>query len=313
MASFKEESALLNETIKQLLEAGVHFGHQTKRWNPKMEKYIFGERSGIYIVDLEKTAEALEKAKAFVKELATKGEVLLFVGTKKQAQETIKVEAQRCSMPYVNQRWLGGMLTNYATIRKSITRLKDIERMQTDGTFSNLTKKEVTLLTKELNKLKKNLSGILQMEGLPKAIYVVDSKNDETAVKEARKLSIPIIGLIDTNCNPDMIAYPIPGNDDAIKSIKLVTSMIADSVIEGRRQFLSYLAQEGVHFEAVKEVEPIKEAEQIPEVEKELPVKTDVIEEQVIETYTQKIDEDVTGEIKPTKKKKPRSTRREKE
>ena len=292
---------MLNETIKQLLEAGVHFGHQTKRWNPKMDKFIFGERGGIYIIDLEKTAECLEKAKAFVKDLANKGEIILFVGTKKQAQQIIQQEALRCSMPYVSQRWLGGMLTNFVTIRKSITRLKEIERMQEDGTFKNLAKKEVIRLTKESDKLKRNLSGILQMEEFPKAIFVVDSKKDETAIKEAVKLKIPIIGLIDTNCDPDPITYPIPGNDDAIKSIRLITSMIADSVIEGRKQFLSYLAQEGVTYKAGGEPEPE------PELGVTQPIKEEaVIDKQVIEEYSQKIEEKDEPEIKTPRRRRPR-------
>jgi len=241
-----------SDLIKQLLEAGVHFGHQTKRWNPKMKKFIFGSRSGIYIIDLEKTEECINAARDFLREIPSKGEFILFVGTKKQAQEVIKQEAIRSGMYYVTDRWPGGMLTNFATIKKSINRLKDIEKMRTDGTFEKLTKKEIARLEKELAKLNKNFSGIVAMERMPKAAFVVDTKKEETAVREARRLGIPIIGLIDTNSNPDLVDYPIPGNDDATKSIRTVVSIIADTIIEGRKKFLSYLAQEGVKVEEAK-------------------------------------------------------------
>ena len=229
---------MIDELIKQLLEAGVHFGHQTKRWNPKMKKYIFGERSGIYVIDLEKTAQALNKARDYLLQIASKGQTVLFIGTKKQAQNVIEQEAIRSKMFYVSKRWLGGVLTNYETIKKSIKHLKDIDKMQEDGILDGLSKKEASQINKERAKLEKNLSGIKQMPGLPGAIFVIDSKKEETAVKEARKLSIPIAALIDTNCNPDLIDFPIPGNDDAMKSIQLITSLMADSVIEGRKQFL---------------------------------------------------------------------------
>ena len=242
-----------SDLIKQLLEAGVHFGHKTSRWNPKMKKFIFGERSGIYIIDLEKTEECLNKTRDFILDMTAKGDFLLFVGTKKQAQEVIFNEANRCGMYYVTERWPGGMLTNFATIKKSINRLKEIETMKVDGTFQQLTKKEVALLEKELAKLKKNFGGIVQMERMPKAAFIVDTKKEDTAVREARKLGIPVIGLIDTNSNPDMINYPIPGNDDATKSIQVITAFLADSVIEGRKRFLSYLSQDGV---AAKKEEP---------------------------------------------------------
>ena len=242
-----------SDLIKQLLEAGVHFGHQTKRWNPKMKKFIFGSRSGIYIIDLEKTQECINAARDFLMEITSKGEFVLFVGTKKQAQDVIKQEAIRSGMYYVTDRWPGGMLTNFATIKKSINRLKDIEKMRTDGTFEKLTKKEIARLEKELAKLNKNFSGIVAMERMPKAAFVVDTKKEETAVREARRLGIPIIGLIDTNSNPDLVDYPIPGNDDATKSIRTVVSIIADTIIEGRKKFLSYLAQEVVKVEEVKE------------------------------------------------------------
>ena len=242
-----------SELIKQLLEAGVHFGHQTKRWNPKMKKFIFGSRSGIYIIDLEKTEECINAARDFLMEITSKGEFVLFVGTKKQAQDLMKKEAIRSGMYYVTDRWPGGLLTNFATIKKSINRLKDIEKMRTDGTFEKLTKKEVARLEKELVKLNKNFLGIVPMERMPKAAFIVDTKKEETAVAEARRLGIPIIGLIDTNSNPDLIDYPIPGNDDATKSIQAVATIIADTIIEGRKKFLSYLSQEGVKLEEAKQ------------------------------------------------------------
>jgi small subunit ribosomal protein S2 len=239
-----------SELIKQLLEAGVHFGHKTSRWNPKMREFIFGERSSIYIIDLEKTAECLNKARDFLLQITAKGETVLFVGTKKQAQEAILKEAMRCGMYYVTERWPGGLLTNFSTIKKSINRLKEIEKMKTDGTFEKFTKKEVACLEKELAKLKKNFSGIVPMEKMPGAIFVVDTNKEDTAVREANRLAIPVIALIDTNSNPDLVAYPIAGNDDASKSISLITKLIADTVIEGRRRFLSYLSESGV---AIKE------------------------------------------------------------
>ncbi len=260
-----------SELIKQLLEAGVHFGHQTKRWNPKMKKFIFGSRSGIYIIDLEKTEECINAARDFLMDITSKGEFVLFVGTKKQAQGVMKKEAIRSGMYHVTDRWPGGLLTNFATIKKSINRLKDIEKMRTDGTFEKLTKKEVALLEKELGKLNKNFLGIVPMERMPKAAFIVDTKKEETAVAEARRLGIPIIGLIDTNSNPDLIDYPIPGNDDATKSISVVASIIADTIIEGRKKFLSYLSQEGVKLEEAKQdisVEVLPEEEiKIKEIE----------------------------------------------
>lgn len=266
-----------SELIKQLLEAGVHFGHQTKRWNPKMKKFIFGSRSGIYIIDLEKTEECINSARDFLMDITSKGEFVLFVGTKKQAQDVIKQEAIRCGMYYVTDRWPGGMLTNFATIKKSINRLKDIEKMRTDGTFEKLTKKEVAGLEKELAKLNKNFSGIVAMERMPKAAFVVDTKKEETAVLEARRLGIPIIGLIDTNSNPDLVDYPIPGNDDATKSIRTVATIISDTIIEGRKKFLSYLSQEGV----VKVEEPKQDisSEVLPEEEIKIKEIEEIVEE----------------------------------
>lgn len=228
---------MTTELIKKLLEAGVHFGHQTKRWNPKMKHFIFGKKSGIYIIDLEKTEKFLNEARMFISEIAAQGKTILFIGTKKQAQEVIEEEAKRCGAFYVNHRWLGGLLTNFQTIKKSINRFKEIIQMEKDGIFKNLTKKEIASLNKEKEKLVKNLSGVIEMDRLPGAIFVVDSKKEETAVLEAKKLKIPVVALIDTNCNPDFINYPIPGNDDAIKSLKLMTSLIADSIIDGRKRY----------------------------------------------------------------------------
>ena len=267
-----------SELIKQLLEAGVHFGHKTSRWNPKMKKFIFGERSGIYIIDLEKTEACLTKARDFLMDITSRGEVVLFVGTKKQAQEVILREALRCGMYYVTERWPGGMLTNFATIKKSINRLKDIERMRQDGTFEKLTKKEVAHMEKELAKLKKNFDGIAQMERLPKALFVIDVQKEETGIKEAKRLGIPVIALIDTNSNPDLVNYPIPGNDDATKSISLVATFAADSVIEGRKRFLSYLS------ESKAQVLEKKEADIEPVVLPEEEVKIKEIEEIVEDT-----------------------------
>lgn len=221
-------------TMKELLEAGVHFGHQVKRWNPKMKKYIFGERNGIYIIDLQKTLRGLEEAYRFVKETSLGNVPILFVGTKKQAQDAIQEEAQRAGAFFVNQRWLGGMLTNFSTIRKSIERLKSIEKMKEDGTYEALSKKEISGLEKERGKLEKNLSGIKNMPELPGAIFVIDPKKEKIAIAEARKLSIPVVAVVDTNCDPDEVDYVIPGNDDAIRAIKLIASKMADSVIEGR-------------------------------------------------------------------------------
>lgn len=220
--------------MKSLLEAGVHFGHETKRWNPKMKKYIFGEKNGIYIIDLAKTSDAIARACDFLKNVAATGGYIIFIGTKKQAQEIIKEEASKCGMFYVNQRWLGGMLTNFQTIKKSIKRLLDIERMKEDGTMAKLSKKEAAALTREMVKLNKNLEGIRGMDKLPRAVFVIDSKKEDIAVKEARKLGIPVVGLVDTNSDPDLIDYIIPGNDDAIRSIRLVTNVVSEAVQDGK-------------------------------------------------------------------------------
>lgn len=222
-------------SMKQLLEAGVHFGHQTRRWNPKMARYIFTERNGIYIIDLQKTAKKVEEAYRFVRDLAAQGGKILFVGTKKQAQESIRDEAERCNMFYVNTRWLGGTLTNFKTIRKRIERLHELEQMETDGTFDVLPKKEVILLRKEKERLEKFLGGIKGMEKLPDAVFIVDPRKERIAIAEARKLNIPIVAIVDTNCDPDEVDYVIPGNDDAIRAVKLLTSKIADAVLEGNQ------------------------------------------------------------------------------
>ncbi len=222
-------------SMKQLLEAGVHFGHQTRRWNPKMAEYIFTERNGIYIIDLQKTVKKIEEAYLFVRDIALNGGEILFVGTKKQAQDAIKDEALRAGMYYVNVRWLGGMLTNFKTIKKSIARLHNLEKMAEDGTFDLLPKKEVASLQKEISDLERNLGGIKNMKGLPAAIFVVDPKKEKNAVAEAHKLGIPVVAIVDTNCDPDEIDYVIPGNDDAIRAIKLIASTMIDAVIEGRQ------------------------------------------------------------------------------
>ena len=222
-------------TMKQMLEAGVHFGHHTRRWNPKMAEYIFTERNGIYIIHLQKTVEKFEEAYMFVRELAAQGGTILFVGTKKQAAEAIKEEATRCGMYYVNNRWPGGMMTNFKTIKKSQSRLNNLTRMQEDGTFNLLPKKEVAGLQKEIFDLEKNLGGIKTMDTLPSAIFIVDPHKEKNAVLEAKKLGIPVVAIVDTNCDPDDADYIIPGNDDAIRAIKLIASVIADAMIEGRQ------------------------------------------------------------------------------
>jgi small subunit ribosomal protein S2 len=220
--------------IKELLEAGVHFGHQTKRWNPKMKPYIFGQRNGIYIIDLGKTSRLFGDAEAFVNQLAADGGTVLFVGTKRQAQDAVAEEALRCGMHFVNQRWLGGLLTNFTTIQRSLTRLRELEAMQTDGRYETLSKKEVAGIEKEKRKISKNLDGIRQMAKLPDAVFVIDTRKEQIAVDEARKLKIPVIGVVDSNCDPEQVDYVIPGNDDALRSIRLFTSRIADAIVAGR-------------------------------------------------------------------------------
>ena len=235
--------------MKQLLEAGVHFGHQTRRWDPRMAEYIFQARNGIHIIDLQKTSKKLDEAYAFLKEQAEEGKTVLFVGTKKQAQDCMKEAAEKCGMYYVNQRWLGGMLTNFATIEKRIERLNELEKMQEDGTFDVLPKKEVILLKKEMDKLEKNLGGIKNMKEMPGVLFIVDPKKERNAILEARKLNIPTVGLIDTNCNPEDVDYVIPGNDDAIRAVKLIADTMANAIIEGRQ---------GESFEA-EETEEVQE------------------------------------------------------
>ena len=292
-----------SELIKQLLEAGVHFGHQKKRWNPKMEKFIFGERSGIYIIDLEKTEECINRARDFLLDITSKGEFVLFVGTKKQAQEVVHQEAIRSGMYYVTERWPGGLLTNFSTIKKSINRLKDIEKMREDGTFAKFTKKEVAALEKELGKLKKNFFGIVNMERMPKAIFIVDTKKEETAVREANRLNIPIVGLIDTNSDPGLVTFPIPGNDDATKSIGTITTLIADAIIEGRKRFLSYLSQEGVAMKEEKE-EGEPEAVVLPEEEIKIKEIEEIVEiQEPVEEGTKPIKR---GRAKKSLEEKPR-------
>jgi len=231
-------------TMKELLEAGVHFGHQTKRWNPKMAKYIFGERSGIYIIDLQKTLKKFRDAYGFMRDLASQGGSVLFVGTKKQAQEAVLEEAGRCGMFYVNHRWLGGTLTNFTTIRKSIARLKKLDEMKENGEYERLPKKEVLGLEREREKLEKALVGIKSMDRLPSAVFIIDPKKEDIAVEEARRLAIPIVAIVDTNCDPSVIDYPIPGNDDAIRAVRLITARMADAIVEGRGALAKENAEE---------------------------------------------------------------------
>ena len=234
MATSVNASVTPAVTMKELLEAGVHFGHQTKRWNPKMKEYIFGERNGIYIIDLQKTFRLLQEALQHVQELAAQGRIILFVGTKRQAQEAVAEEAQRCGMPYVNERWLGGLLTNFVTVRKSLDRLKELEMVAGDVRQERLTKKELARLEKERLKLEKNLLGIKGMKTVPDAVFVIDTRKEAIAVKEARKLKVPVIGIVDTNCDPDEVDYVIPGNDDALRAIKLFAGRMADAILAGR-------------------------------------------------------------------------------
>src|SRR6201994_527454 len=247
--------------MKELLEAGVHFGHQTKRWNPKMKEYIFGERNGIYIIDLQKTLKMFKEASKFVSDMAAEGRIVLFVGTKRQAQDAIAEEAQRCGMFYINQRWLGGLLTNWVTVQKSVKRLKELDEMATDGRYELLPKKEVIKLERERKHLQANLAGIKNMNRLPDIIFVIDSNKEAIAVKEARKLGIPVVAVVDTNCDPTEVDYVIPGNDDALRAIRLFTTKIADAVVEAR-----LLATE-TEFSAEKLVsdDPTAAGEQTPE------------------------------------------------
>ncbi len=254
-----------NITMKELLEAGVHFGHETKRWDPKMKPYIFGARNGIYIIDLQKTVQLFKEAYQFIRDVASKGEYILFIGTKKQAQETIFEQANRCGMFYVNHRWLGGMLTNFLTIKKSIDRLNQLEAMKNEEIYNLLPKKEILQVEKERTRLERSLGGIKNMNRLPGAIFVVDPKKEKIAVREARKIGIPSVGIVDTNCDPDDVDYVIPGNDDAIRAIQLFASKIADAVIEGKQIYEKHLQTEG----AKEEKEMASVAEPPREIEAE--------------------------------------------
>ncbi len=258
--------------MKQLLEAGVHFGHQTRRWDPKMAEYIFQARNGIHIIDLQKTSKKIDEAYAFMKEQAEEGKTVLFVGTKKQAQECMKEAAERSGMFYINQRWLGGMLTNFKTIRTRVERLKELESMEQDGTFDVLPKKEVILLKKEMEKLEKNLGGIKEMTEMPGVIFVVDPKKERIAILEAKKLNIPVVGLIDTNCNPEDLDYVIPGNDDAIRSVKLIADTMANAIIEGRQgESMDSDVQENIDSEDAQSIEEVvaEEATEVTEATEE--------------------------------------------
>jgi small subunit ribosomal protein S2 len=249
-ATETRRNRMSNVTIKELLEAGVHFGHQTKRWNPKMKKFLFGERNGIYIIDLQKTLKRFEEAQRFVRDLAAQGRSVLFVGTKKQAADTIQEESLRAGMYFVNRRWLGGTLTNFQTITKSISRLKQLEDMKATGKFEAFSKKEVLRLDREMEKLNNALMGIKAMEHLPGAVFVIDPKKERIAVSEARRLGIAVIGVVDTNCDPDEVDFPIPGNDDAIRAVRLLTARLADAIIEGRGAAAKAGVEEGEDFEA---------------------------------------------------------------
>ncbi len=296
------------ELIRQLLDAGVHFGHQTRRWNPKMKKYIFGERSGIYVIDLEKTVDCLTQAREFARNISAKGGRFLFVGTKKQAQEVVLQEAQRSGMFYVNSRWMGGLLTNFETVKKSIRKLLDIERMEKDGVFDRLTKKEIALLNKERGRLMNDLGGIRDMVRLPDAIFLVDVKKEDIAVKECRRLNIPIIAMIDTNSDPDMIDCPIPANDDAVKSIRLIAGLVTDSIIEGRKEF------SGEEKAPLPEVAAVEVA--VVETAVPLAVAEGVVPQVIVESLVEGLveyDEKVERAKEATKKKVVKKTVAEKE
>ena len=285
--------------MKQLLEAGVHFGHQTRRWDPKMAEYIFQARNGIHIIDLQKTSKKLDEAYAFLKEQAEAGKTVLFVGTKKQAQECVKEAAEKCGMYYVNQRWLGGTLTNFSTIRKRIGRLLELEKMQEDGTFEVLPKKEVILLKKEMEKLEKNLGGIKEMTEVPGVMFIVDPKKEKIGILEARKLGIPVIGLVDTNCNPEDLDYPIPGNDDAIRAVKLIADCMANAVIEGKQ---------GESMEAVEEAMEVEEVAEPTDMEEV--VASEEVEEPKKAKRTKKVAEEAEATEETAEVEKPKRTRK---
>ena len=280
-------------TMKSLLESGVHFGHQVKRWDPRMKKYIFAERNGIHIIDLQKTIVAIKDSYEAVRKVVSSGKSVLFVGTKKQAQQAIQKEAERCGMYYVNNRWLGGMLTNFSTIKKSLQRLKKIEKMEIDGTFDNLTKKEVSALTKEKAKLEKNLGGIKEMKDLPGIIFIIDTHKEEIAVAEAHRMGIPVVAVVDTNCNPEGITYPIPGNDDAIRAISLFTSIIANAVIEAdNEQGLKIIETLGDEEDGVQTDASTKTAdEEIVDYSNYTPTEEDTKKDEVEDDDDDEIDE----------------------
>ena len=285
--------------MKQLLEAGVHFGHQTRRWDPKMAEYIFQARNGIHIIDLQKTSKKLDEAYAFLKEQAEEGKTVLFVGTKKQAQECVKEAAEKCGMYYVNQRWLGGTLTNFSTIRKRIGRLLELKKMQEDGTFEVLPKKEVILLKKEMEKLEKNLGGIKEMTEVPGVMFIVDPKKEKIGILEARKLGIPVIGLVDTNCNPQDVDYAIPGNDDAIRAVKLIADCMANAVIEGKQ---------GESMEAVEETMEVEEVAEPTDMEEV--VASEEVEEPKKAKRTKKVAEEAEATEETAEVEKPKRTRK---
>ena len=296
--------------MKQLLEAGVHFGHQTRRWDPRMAEYIFQARNGIHIIDLQKTSKKLDEAYKFVKEQAEEGKTVLFVGTKKQAQECIKEAALRCNMYYVDQRWLGGMLTNFKTIQGRVKRLNELNEMQQDGTFDVLPKKEVAGLKNEMEKLEKNIGGIKEMTEMPGVMFVVDPKKERIAILEAKKLGIPVVGLVDTNCNPEDVDYVIPGNDDAIRAVKLIADVMANAVIEGRQ---------GEDAEVVTEVEEVEEEptsieEVVEQAEEVVEEKAEEVKEEV-EEKAEEVKEEVeekAEEVKEEKVEEKKTTRRTK-
>ena len=282
-------------TMKSLLESGVHFGHQVKRWDPRMKKYIFAERNGIHIIDLQKTIASIKDSYEAVRKVVASGKSVLFVGTKKQAQQAIAKEAERCGMYYVNNRWLGGMLTNFSTIKKSLQRLKKIEKMEVDGTFDNLTKKEVANLQKEKTKLEKNLGGIKDMKELPGIIFIIDTHKEQIAVAEARRMGIPVVAVVDTNCNPEGITYPIPGNDDAIRAISLFTSIIANAVVEANNEEgLKIIETLGDEDDVVTDASTKKDDEEIVDYSNYTPTEEDVKKDDVEEDD----DEDEIDESK---------------
>ena len=279
-------------TMKSLLESGVHFGHQVKRWDPRMKKYIFAERNGIHIIDLQKTIASIKDSYEAVRKIVASGKSVLFVGTKKQAQQAIAKEAERCGMYYVNNRWLGGMLTNFATIKKSLQRLKKIEKMEVDGTFDNLTKKEVANLQKEKAKLEKNLGGIKDMKELPGVIFIIDTHKEQIAVAEARRMGIPVVAVVDTNCNPEGIAYPIPGNDDAIRAISLFTSIIANAVVEANNEEgLKIIETLGDEDDVVTDASTKKDDEEIVDYSNYTPTEEDTKKDDVEDDDDDEIDE----------------------